>query len=202
MGLQPGSRDGLPTPKRLIVAQEKVLLDARFNPKVKSYWLLSGTVVLTATIVGIPLLPFWWTLGYFLTGRYLDHMSARLTTRSLKVGKGVFVRQEKTVPLDKITDVALLEGPIMRMLDLQAVKIETAGSSAGAFLQIVGIEKTREFRDRVLAQRDRVSGTSEDGDAPRGLPGATSSDTALLTEIRDTLVRIEERLPTMGGPAS
>lgn len=182
------------------MAEETVLLEATYNPRVKSYWLLSGTVILTATIVGIPLLLFWWILGQYFTQRFLDRMSCRLTTRSLKVSKGVLVRQEKTVPLDKITDVALVEGPIMRLLDLQAVKIETAGSSTGAFVQIVGIENTREFRDAVLAQRDRVSDLTGEVAGGRTAIASTSDGSGLpavelLEEIRDALLRIESRLP-------
>jgi putative membrane protein len=134
------------------VPDPKVLLDARFNPKVKSYWLLSGTLTLTILIIGIPLLPVWWILGQWITGRYLASMTCTLTERSLKVSRGVFVRREMTVPLDKITDVGLVEGPIMRAMDLQALRIETAGqSTAGAAVQLVGVENGRAFRDAVLA---------------------------------------------------
>ena len=51
------------------------LIEAEFNPKVRSYWLLSGTVVLTATIVGIPLLPVWWIVGHWVTGWDVGAMS-------------------------------------------------------------------------------------------------------------------------------
>ena len=178
--------------------RDVVLREATFNRRVRSYWLLSGSLVLVVTLIGIPLLPFWLLMGHWATERYLQHMSCILTERSLKMSKGMFVRQEKTVPLDKITDVSLVEGPIMRYLDLQAVKIETAGSSAGAFLTIVGIENTREFRDAVLDRRDtvveRMSEASDAGTLP--VPQTTSGDAALLTEIRDALLRIESRLPT------
>jgi putative membrane protein len=151
-------------------------------------------------VVGIPLLPIWWIVGYALTERYLRRMSCVLTERSLKLSKGVLVRQEKTVPLDKITDLALIEGPIMRLLDLQALKVETAGTStAGSFITMVGIVDARGFRDTVLEQRDRVSlsdreprpslpdhGGSEDSRSPAVLN--------TLAEIRDALLRIEERL--------
>ena len=43
-----------------------ILWEAEFNPKVRTYWLLSGALVLLATVVGIPLLPFWFLFGYGL----------------------------------------------------------------------------------------------------------------------------------------
>ena len=176
------------------------LIEAEFNPKVRSYWLLSGTIVFIVTVVGIPLLPIWWIAGQWVTKRYLERMTCTLTERSLKVTRGILVRREMTVPLDKITDVGLVEGPIMRYLDLQAVRVETAGqSTAGAAIQLVGVRDAREFRDRVLAQRDRISNatsiTAPSAEAPDVRPDSTIS---VLTEIRDTLRRIEGRLPSPG----
>ncbi|MDT8370268.1 MAG: PH domain-containing protein [Longimicrobiales bacterium] len=175
------------------------LIEAEFNPKVRNYWLLSGTVILVVSVVGIVFLPLWWILGLWGTGRYLDRMRCTLTERALKVERGMLIRQEMTVPLDKITDVGLVEGPIMRLLDLQAVRIETAGQSTqDAAIRLVGVRRAREFRDRVLAQRDLLTDRKE----VRGERGSTESNPegslALLGEIRDTLRRIEERLPRPG----
>ncbi len=175
------------------MADEIVLAVAQFNRKVKTYWLLSGTVTLIATIAGIVLLPVWLLVGNYFTERYLQHMSCTLTDRSLKVSRGMFVRTEKTVPLDKITDLALIEGPIMRYLNLQAVKVETAGaSSPGALIKLIGIVDAREFRDRVLRQRDAVAALPASTDKP-----ASPSDQhdTVLQEIRDVLIRIENKLP-------
>ncbi len=177
------------------MAQETVLAEATFNRKVKTYWLLSGTIVCVITIVGILLLPIWLLFGNYFTERYLQHMSCVLTDRSLKVGRGIFVRQEKTVPLDKITDLALIEGPIMRHFDLQAIQVETAGASQpGALIKLIGIVDARQFRDTVLAQRDAVAGASFAA-IPAETSAQTQDDTAVLRDIRDTLARIEQKLP-------
>jgi putative membrane protein len=177
------------------LAAEVILSEASFNRSVRTYWLLSGAIVCVVTVVGILLLPFWLLLGHFFTERYLQHMSCVLTDRSLKVSRGLLVRQEKTVPLDKITDLALIEGPIMRYLDLQAVKVETAGgSSPGSLITLVGIVGARDFRDAVLRQRDTVVRGDPAAPVESGSPGQSPSD-PLLIEIRDALLRIEERLP-------
>lgn len=174
---------------------ETVLAEAAFNRKVRTYWLLRGTIICVATVIGILLLPFWLLLGHIFTEHYLQHMSCVLTERSLKVTRGILVRQEKTVPLDKITDLALVEGPIMRYLDLQAISVETAGtSSPGALIQLVGIVQARDFRDTVLRQRDAVAAVSPTAPPEAGL-AAPTHDGQLLVEIRDALLRIEERMP-------
>jgi putative membrane protein len=175
-----------------------ILWEAEFNPRVRTYWLLSGALILLATVVGIPLLPFWFLFGYALTDRYLKHMRCVLTTGTLEVSKGMFVRVEKTVPLDKITDVGLVHGPVMRHYDLRALSVETAGqSSQGALIKLIGVVDTEAFREAVLNQRDKVVAALAGGEAPpAALPAVGPSDEVeLLTEIRDAIHRIEGRLP-------
>ena len=188
----------------LHTGDEQVLLQATFNPKVRTYWLLSGALILTATIVGIPLLIFWFPIGYVLTGRYLARLRCVLTEKNLHVARGVLIRQEKTVPLDKITDLAMSHGPIMRRLGLRGLSVETAGQSGpGSLIKLVGIEGTEEFRAAVLAQRERVAGSG--GASPATSPaGAAAGEAAaesgkLLAEIRDALLRIERRLDGGAG---
>lgn len=181
---------------------ERIFLEASFNPKVRTYWLLSGCFVLLATIVGIPLIPVWLFVGYAITGHMLNRMKCTLTTRSLKVEKGMFVRVEKTVPLDKITDLGVVQGPVMRHLEIESLSIETAGSTSptGATLSLTGIENGRAFRDAVLEQRDLISGpvgpatTAASGNQSMD-PTANDAQThAVLVDIRDSLQRIEASL--------
>lgn len=181
-------------------SDDRVLLEADFNPKVKTYWLLSGVIILLVCVVTIPLIPVWWILGMAFTDRYLSTLSCVLTERNLKVSKGVFVRQEKTVPLEKITDLGLVQGPIMRQLELEALSVETAGgTTAGALVQMVGIVDTREFRAAVLRQRDRLASLVEGRSGGSGAeadvasPGA-GADLAPLLEAVNRLGANVERI--------
>jgi hypothetical protein len=65
-------------------------------------------------------------------------------------------------------------------------------------VSVIGIENARDFRDRVLEQREVYlhSGATEGGPAPRqsATGAASGTQAALLSEIRDTLVRIEQNL--------
>ncbi|MCG8649647.1 MAG: PH domain-containing protein [Pirellulales bacterium] len=175
---------------------EKTVWDAEFNPSVKTYWLLGGTLVLLVTVVGIVVLPIWLAIGYLITDRYLASHRCTLTNRNLKVSKGILVRQEKTVPLDRITDLGLTQGPIMRAFGIEALSVETAGqSSQGSLIQLAGIKDGRAFRDAVLAQRDLVVGSDEQASQNPALPGvADPNQNELLREIRDVLHRIEDEL--------
>jgi putative membrane protein len=179
------------------LSQERVLWEAEFDPRVRTYWLLSGVFILAATVVGIPLIPVWYFIGLALTQRYLRRMRCTLSEKTLQVGKGIFNRVEKTVPLEKITDVGLAQGPVMRYLGLESLSVETAGqSSQGALLKLIGVVETRRFRDAVLKQRDKMMATSarETRPSPQVPSTAERPSDELLTEIRDTLHRIERQL--------
>ena len=177
------------------MSEEKIIWDAEFNKSVTTYWLLSGTIVCIASIIGIVFLPFWIIIGGWITRRYLASHQCTLTDRTLKVSKGIWVQTEKTVPLDRITDLGIVQGPIMRYLDIEALSVETAGqSSASALVHLAGIKEGRKFRDRVLQQRDLVVGSHENKSNETAAASVSGDQhLQLLTEIRDTLMRMEEQ---------
>ena len=180
------------------MSDPRVLAEAEFTRDVCKYWLLHGSILMVVCVVTIPLLPIWLVLGMMITGRYLDHMSCTLTEKSLIVKKGMLNRIEKTIPLEKITDLGLNQGPIMRAMDLHALSLETAGSSGtpygGALVSLLGITDTVGFRDKVLAQRDLLVDSSPTPSAQQAPPG----DAGVLEDIRDTLHRIEDVLKQPG----
>jgi putative membrane protein len=181
---------------------ERVLMEAAIAPNAVRYQVLANVAVLAASIVGVVLLPIVVPVVYWYYTRFYRNLRVILTSRDLKVHRGILNREEKTIPLEKITDLAVFQGPIMRRMGLKGIKVETAGQSSGpgALVNIVGVAQTDEFRDAVLQQRDRVTerdAVMEATTAP-ALPGiAAGTDQALLTavmEIRDTLRRIEVAL--------
>ena len=176
------------------MSDDKVIWDAEFNDSVTTYWLLNGTLICVFAVFGILLLPFWFIIGKWITRKYLDSHQCTLTDRSLKVHKGIWLQTEKTVPLDRITDLGIVQGPIMRFFDIEALSVETAGqSSMSALVQLAGIKDGRKFRDAVLRQRDLVVGSSEGQKTAKAPAAADNDQIRLLKEIRDTLVRIEQQ---------
>ncbi|WP_338519860.1 PH domain-containing protein [Alteromonas gracilis] len=105
---------------------EKIIINATFNPAVKTYWLISLLLVSTLTIVGIPFLIISIPLFFVISGKILAAMSAIVTERKLVVKRGVFNKEEKSIPLEKITDVAMVQGPLMRVFNLYRLSFETA----------------------------------------------------------------------------
>ncbi|MEM1444692.1 MAG: PH domain-containing protein [Planctomycetota bacterium] len=180
--------------------KEQTLRVATFSPKVQAYWMLSGTIVcviMCLGLIGFVALPLWLIFGSIFTTKYRNSLSCELTDRSLKFGKGIWTRVEKTVPLEKITDLGMVQGPIMRQFGLHTLSVETAGQSSptgGSLLRLTGIEDTIGFREAVLEQRDRLAleGVGRDAKPAAALQATeTSTDVSTLHDIRDTLQRIE-----------
>ena len=179
--------------------EETLIKKAEFNPKVCTYWLLSGIIVLTCIVVGIPFLLLWIPIGLVFTKRYLDRMECLLTEKALIVKKGIFVRVEKTIPLEKITDMGMVQGPIMRRFGLHQLTVETAGQSgpAGSLVSLTGIVDAESFRQLVLSQRELIASASTVAQ-PVATTGDASDSTTLLREMRDALLRIEANLDKLG----
>ncbi|RFF29313.1 PH domain-containing protein [Wenzhouxiangella sediminis] len=183
-----------------------VLRQAEIMPEVVRYQTWSVFFLLLFMVVTIPLMPIVLPLAWWLTKRYYERLEIVLTRRDLKVRRGILNVEEKSIPLEKVTDLALYQGPLMRLFDLKGMKVETAGqSSGGALVSVVGIRDVDDFRDAVLNQRDRISDQDDDdgmrqGAKPTesGAAAASGESLALLTEIRDSLQRIERGLADRG----
>ena len=168
----------------------ETILEAQFDRNVTGYyrWMVSGFLVIT--VVGILLIPFWLLLSSWYGREHLRRLSARLTTQALELRKGVFFRSESTIPLNRITDLRVHDGPLMRHYNLRGLKVETAGQSGntGSEGDMVGVIDAAEFRDAVLRQRQVVLDAEQ---------AAESSETGgvaeILTEIRDILARMEAK---------
>ncbi|MEM1185321.1 MAG: PH domain-containing protein [Planctomycetota bacterium] len=178
----------MPDPKPLRVAE--------FDPKVKTYWLLSTIILCVVTVIGIPFLIIVIPLCLLFMDRYLDNLACVLTDRTLEIKRGVLSKTESTIPLEKITDLQMHQGPVMRALGLQGFRVETAGQTTGAagggLVNMIGIVDTRRFREAVLAQRDGREGSAKA--APASTTEMPGDAAETLRDIRDTLHRIESHL--------
>ncbi|MEM7387544.1 MAG: PH domain-containing protein, partial [Verrucomicrobiota bacterium] len=56
---------------------------ATFNPKVKTYWIISTSLAFVFSIIGIPLLIIWVPLGFYFADRYLKSLECILTNKAV-----------------------------------------------------------------------------------------------------------------------
>lgn len=169
----------------------KIIRSATFDPRIKKYLLIYGSLILVLTIFGILLIPFFLIGAPFLIRRYFDRLSAELTSRALRFEKGIIFHVERTIPLDKIQDLTFKEGPLLKAFGLSILKVETAGNTGAgqSDLTLIGIQDASGFRNAVLEQRDKV--TENKYAAPEESDKLTIT---LLTDIRDSLHAIERSL--------
>lgn len=191
------------------MSEPRVLWEAEFEGTLKSYYLWSTTVVLCLTIVGIPFAILYFLIGSVLVGKHIENLGCSLSERTLDIKKGILNKTESTIPLEKITDLQMFQGPIMRHFGLHGFKVETAGQSSGpggSLVNMIGIVDAVAFRKAVLEQRDLVNkgeqnaGGVQSSARSAGISGVGSGDqtSEILAEIRDVLVRIESKLDDSG----
>jgi putative membrane protein len=93
--------------------------------------------------------------------------------------------------LEKITDLQMTQGFVMRYFDLRNISVETAGQSGpGSLISLLGVKDTESFRREVLDQRDRMGGTA----TPAADSTSEGDSDSVLLEIRDELKRTTQLL--------
>ncbi|WP_105189457.1 PH domain-containing protein [Pseudoalteromonas sp. T1lg48] len=179
------------------MSSETILNSAQFDPRVKQYWLTIWLLVATVTLFGIVLLPIVAVLVWWLGGRILAAMSATLSEKKLVVKRGIWVREEKSIPLDKITDVAMTQGPLMRVFGLYRLSFETAGQSGpGALVSLLGVVDAQQFREAILTQKERAAAQLGNHNSAQSAAKdrANEDEQALMERLLDAVERIDARL--------
>ena len=171
---------------------DRILRRVRFDPRLPTYFMLNALLILAISIFGVLLIPVWLLVGRPLHKKQYESLEAELTERTLNIRRGFLVRTQKSVPLDKITDLAVSEGPILRRLGLCSLRVETAGGGSGSQMgqaHLPGVVDALEFRDAVMHQRDLVTGQGRSVE-----PAADVERGSTLDEIRNSVLRIEALL--------
>lgn len=174
-----------------------ILQKAEFNPKIKTYLLWYGILICLATVVLIPIIPFYAVVAYIYLKKYFKRLECELTTRSLRFKKGYIFQTERTIPLDKIQDLTFKEGPLLKYFGVSILRIETAGNTGqgAADLSLIGIVDASEFRNLVFDQRDKVTDNQHSGPESRIESGSeVESSIDILKDIRDSLKHIETKI--------
>ena len=142
------------------------IVSVEFDPKVRIYWWLTTMFGLVATFIGIPVAFLWLIIGMPIHHKQFQGLSCSLTDRSLNIRMGWLFKKQQNIPLDKLTDVSIHEGPI---------------------LNAFGVGGGPQFRDLILKQRDSMSSQSM-------MPVQNSQSDEVLVEIRDLLKEINANL--------
>ena len=166
-------------------ADRGLIMAVEFDRKIIVYWWIMANFGLLVSMIGIPLMLIWLPLGWIAHRKQFEHMSGALTDRSINMRMGGIFKKQQNIPLDKLTDVSIHEGPILNAFGVVRMQFETAG--AAPFI-LTGVRNSGEFRDLVLKQRDSLVAS------PNQQSSASTESGDVLIEIRDLLKEINTNL--------
>jgi len=128
--------------------------------------------------------------------RYYESIVYRLTVTEITWQRGVWFRQTGIVPYNRITNVDIIQGPLMRFFAFSAVRVQTAGYSAQARAEIVlnGIADPKDLQEKIM-NFVRRTGPVAVGGGPEEVPVPPAADVIVeeLRAIRRLLESREER---------
>lgn len=136
------------------------------------------------------------------TRLYYDTMEYELHEDELRWRRGVWFRTTGIVPYNRITNLDLRQGPVMRWLNISTISIQTAGYSGQAVpeIRIEAIEQAEELREilrrYVRACSSRSDGTGTGATVPpiAESPVATTGTSILiLDELRKIRQLLEQQ---------
>ncbi len=147
--------------------------------------------------VGVPILVAV-LLALFLawTALYYASMEYELRDDELSWRRGVWFRRTGIVPYNRITNIDIRQGPLMRALGISNLAVQTAGFSGQMTPEIIleAMEHAEELR-ATLRSRVRLEaggdGTGSGAPAPRAAPG--TADLLILEELRRIRTLLEAR---------
>ena len=167
----------------------EIFASVEFSKGLILYLWIYINLILLCTIIGIVVMFFWVPFGWIVHMKQLKNHSLTLTKSGIEIRKGWIFKARQNIPLDKLTDISIHEGPLLGMCNIVKIVFETAG---GIPLHLNGLKKpvALQFRDPVLKQRDSISQLS----SPQGTGGQEMLSNGVLVEIRDILQQINTNL--------
>ena len=145
--------------------------------------LLSAAVL--AGILGITVVFAFWTHLYY------DSMWYELHDDEMRWKRGVWFRTTGIVPYNRITNIDLRQGPVMRWLKISSISIQTAGYSGKALpeIRIEAIEYADELRELI---RTVVRQCSALGNGTGQKPPARQPDDAPVSSTATSILILNE----------
>ena len=106
--------------------------------------------ILTLAVVALAIL---WAIVVWIRWRSVVYT---LTDQRITIEAGVFSRQEKIIPIDRVQDCTTRQSIFGRMIGYGRVEVDAAGAQGAEVLD--HLPKPGEFRDHVFVQSERRRG--------------------------------------------
>ena len=102
------------------------------------------------------LIHYYWS-SHKLCPQQANNLRYRLEGSTLRIDGGVFFLFRQSILLERITNVALVQGPLLRFFNIWAMQMQTAGSTQHEAI-LYGIRNPDEIRELILSRRQRIYG--------------------------------------------
>ncbi|HET9781960.1 MAG TPA: PH domain-containing protein [Candidatus Dormibacteraeota bacterium] len=103
--------------------------------------------------LGVVALALIWLIAVWISWQSIVYT---LTDQRIMIQTGVFSRQEKIIPIDRVQDCTTRQSVIGRMFGYGRVEVDAAGAQGAEILQY--LPKPGEFRDQVFMQSEKRRG--------------------------------------------
>jgi membrane protein YdbS with pleckstrin-like domain len=149
-------------------------------------WIISG-ITLTGVFILIVIFVAWIRLYYV-------SMWYELRDDEMSWKRGVWFRRTGIVPYNRITNLDVIQGPVMRMLGISTLSIQTAGYSGQAVpeIRIEGIEHAEDLRE-LIRSLVRQSGMHSDGTGGGAPPITVPTDQKIIEELVKIRTLLEQQ---------
>jgi hypothetical protein len=151
--------------------------------------------VFSVLILGSTALIF--ILLWVWVGMYYESMTYELRDDEINWKRGVWFRTTGIVPYNRITNLDVRQGPLMRALKISNLAMQTAGYSGQAVpeIQIEAIEHAEELRELI---RSQIRGCSPQDDGTGSAKPITpvlgkTTDQQILAEVQQIRTLLEQR---------
>ncbi len=118
----------------------------------------------TFLTLGVVALGLVWLMAVWVSWRSIVYT---LTDQRIMIQTGVFSRQDKIIPIDRVQDCTTRQSVIGRIFGYGRVEVDAAGSQGAEVLQF--LPKPGDFRDQVFMQSEKRRGGAVPA-APAGAP--------------------------------
>jgi membrane protein YdbS with pleckstrin-like domain len=148
-------------------------------------WLITG-LILTGLFILIVIFVAWVRL-------YYQSMWYELRDDEMSWKRGVWFRRTGIVPYNRITNLDVIQGPVMRRVGISTLSIQTAGYSGQAVpeIRIEGIEHADDLREliRSLVRQSGMHNDGTGGAPPIGVP----TDQKIIEELVKIRTLLEQQ---------
>jgi len=137
-----------------------------------------------------------WAAFSFFTVLYYYSIHYHLDDRYVTKSSGVIWKKRRSIPLEKITNIDVRQGPFERLLGFGQVWIFTPSTGAATPEEkLIGVSAPHEMKEVIVERAEMSKGINVSAGPAASGTGADVS-TRLLEDIKDSLLRIEELLKT------